>query len=98
LARVVWSDEAYDDLDKLFSYLAPRDQHAAERYCGEMERSALKLAEFPEMGRKYVSRYRVLIFRNHLIFYRHEAQTGLVTITTVLDGRRDIEALLPKEQ
>jgi plasmid stabilization system protein ParE len=37
------------------------------------------------------------VFRNHLIFYRHQVGAERVTIVAVLDARRDIAKLLPPE-
>ena len=34
------------------------------------------------------------MFRNHLVFYRYEPGKDQVTIVVILDGRRDLEALL----
>ena len=96
MANVVFSEQAYDDLDEIFTYLAARDFSAAERYLGEVRASCFRLGDFPELGRRYDKAYRVLVVRNHLIFYRYESRRARVNIVTVIDGRRDLADLLPK--
>lgn len=73
-----------------------RDRSAAEQYVDEIRQASARLIDFPDLGRRYNDRYRVLVVRNHLIFYWHEINQAEVVIVTILDGRRDVEALLQK--
>ncbi len=97
MASIVWSEQAYDDLDDLLKYLGQRDFRAAEEYCREIETSCRKLAQFPDFGRRYDCTYRVLVVRNHLVFYRHDQVDMSVTVTRIPDGRRDLETLFSKD-
>lgn len=91
---VVWLDAAKDDLRAFFDYLHPLNPVACRAYIAELERTAANLAEFPEQGRRYDDRYRVIVTRNHLIFYRHDAASQTVSIVRVIDGRRDLPNIL----
>lgn len=55
------------------------------------------LADFPLSGRQYDSRYRAIVVRNHLVFYRYEVADDRIVIVAVLDGRRDIPHVLGEE-
>ncbi|MGA2983757.1 MAG: type II toxin-antitoxin system RelE/ParE family toxin [Terriglobia bacterium] len=72
---VLWAKKAYDDLDGIANYLAGLSNDAAERIIDRIQKAALQLGEFPEMGAKvdatglrklvvsdtpYVAFYRVL--------------------------------------
>jgi plasmid stabilization system protein ParE len=74
LAEIVWSAQAYDDLDLLMAYLKPLNPTAAERYVEGIREACLELEPLPECGRLYDDRYRVLVVRNHLIFYRFASE------------------------
>jgi toxin ParE1/3/4 len=92
--EVIWLDQARDDLSAILEFIAKESPKAALNYVAEIEGQCLQLADFPESGRRYNETYRCLVFRNHLIFYRHDSDANRVTIVTVLDGRRDLERLL----
>jgi plasmid stabilization system protein ParE len=93
-AEVVWLDQAKDDLRELLDYLAERNPAAATKYVAGIADACGRLSDFPLSGLQYNERYRRIVFRNHLVFYRLDEQNRQVLIATVLDGRRDIEKLL----
>ena len=62
-AKVVWLDQAKDDLRAILDYLHPHNPRAALDYVFEVEQSCSKLADFPLQGRKYDERYRAIITR-----------------------------------
>ena len=97
-ARVVWLDQAQDDLQAISEYIAAESPKAAAKYVDGILVACAKLDQFPRSGRSYNSHYRVLVVKKHLIFYTHNEVAGEVTITTILDGRRDIAALLDDGQ
>jgi len=41
-----------------------------------------------------MNRFRVLVARKHVIFYRFEEASGEIAIAAIIDGRRDIAALI----
>jgi plasmid stabilization system protein ParE len=46
------------------------------------------------MAKRYSKEYRAMVFGNHLVFYRYEPGKNQVTTVAILDGRRDLAALL----
>jgi len=36
----------------------------------------------------------MLVIRNHIVFYRYEADRQRVIVARIIDGRRNIEAIL----
>lgn len=95
--EVVWLETAENDLQATYDYLSTGNPGAAERYVESIVAAARRLAEFPESARRYNSRYRVLVVRNHLVFYHLDPEAGQVLIAAVVDGRRDIGALMGEE-
>ena len=93
-AEVVWLDQAQDDLQTIHDHIGTHDPHAAASYVEAIVAACAKLAPFPQSGRVYHDRYRVLVVKKHLIFHRYDEAIGQVAIVTILDGRRDITALL----
>jgi toxin ParE1/3/4 len=97
-AEVIWLDQALDDLQSVSDYNAMENPSAAARYVNTVLSACAKLTEFPESGRRYGKRYRALVVRNHIVFYRYDRRSRTVTITTIIDGRRDISAILDEDQ
>ena len=93
-AKVVWLDQAKDELRAILDYLHPLNPTAAIAYVRDLEVACTKLADYPLQGRQYNERYRALVLRNHLIFYRYDDTRDTVVIVTIIDGRRDIPNLL----
>ena len=93
-ADIVWIDHARDDLLAILDYIGKDNAAAAGSYVAGIEAACVKLAEFLKSGRAYNSRYRVVVFRNHLIFYTFEQNPDVVRIAMVIDGRRDLEHIV----
>ena len=89
--KVVWLDQARDDLHAFLDYLHPHNPVAAWSYISDLEEACRRLAEFPNMGWQYNERYRALAVRNHLIF---DPEQHMIRIVAVIDGRRDIPNVL----
>lgn len=92
--EVVWLDEAKDDLRALLDHIATENPPAAERYVAGIADACRRLEVFPRSGRRYDDKYRCIVFRNHLVFYRFDEVRQQVLIAAVLDGRRDIASIL----
>ena len=90
--EVRWLDQARDDLGDILDYIAAENPAAAERYVTELYAACARLASLPQSGRRYNDAFRVLIFRNHLIFHHYDEAAGIVVVM-VLDGRRDLSTL-----
>ena len=93
-AELVWREQALDDLLAIMEYIASDNRRAAWKYVDALEAACQRLRDFPLIGRRYSSRYRAIVFRNHLIFYRFDTDANVVFITRVVDGRRDVAQVL----
>ncbi len=94
--EIVWLEQAYDDLESVFDYIHVEDPNAAATYVEQILDACGRLSEFPLSGRQYDGRYRLIVVRNHLIFYGYQPGDLRVRISAVIDGRRDIAAVLAK--
>lgn len=93
LAKLIWLSRANRNIQSIFSYISEDNPRAAGRYVQSIVAACDKLKSFPQAGRVYSSRYRILVVRNHLVFYRYEARRNEVVVVAVIDSRRDIEVL-----
>lgn len=93
-ASLIWRRRAENHLQTLYDYISLENPRAASAYAEDIVAATERLRTFPESGRQFDGRYRVLVVRNHLIFYRHDADRSLVSIVAVIDGRRDVKAAL----
>lgn len=87
--ELVFLDQAKSDLRELFGYLFSVSPSAASHYVDGLEKACDKLRMFPQSGRRYDDRYRLIVYRNHLIFYRFSETASTVHIVAIVDGRRD---------
>ena len=88
-AELLWSYQAQSDLDEILEFIHAESPKAAKSYVEGLAASCEQLKNFPASCRAYNANYRVLVFRSHLIFYRHDSAANAVTIAKVIDGRRD---------
>ncbi|NGO54768.1 type II toxin-antitoxin system RelE/ParE family toxin [Allomesorhizobium camelthorni] len=89
-AEVRWLDQAKDDLGEILDYIAAENPQAGGRYVAGLYAACDRLATFPMSGRRFNDEFRVLIFRNHLVFHQYDEAADIVSIVMVLDGRRDL--------
>lgn len=92
MPRVVWREDAKQQLRDITSYIKARNKSAAISYALGIREACRGLGDFPDQGRRYDSAYRLMVYRNHLVFYRH--QPDVIEISAVIDGRRDIAEIL----
>jgi addiction module RelE/StbE family toxin len=95
--KLVWLQQAYDDLSALHEYISTDNGRAADAYVEEILLACERLSKFPLSGRLYNPIYRALVVRNHLVFYRYDENERQVFIVAVLHGHRNIAALFPDE-
>ena len=95
--RLVWLQQAYDDLSALHEYISADNGRAADAYVEDIFAACERLREFPRSGRPYNSVYRALVVRNHLVFYRFDEIEEQIVIVAVLHGHRNIAALFLDE-
>ena len=93
-ADLTWLPAAQNDVKTILAYLEQESPKAGPEYVSALTTVAESLRQFPMKGRAYTSRFRVLVFRNHLILYRYKARKRQVDIVRVIDGRRDVKRLL----
>jgi plasmid stabilization system protein ParE len=93
-ADIHWLDQAQDDLEEILRFISTESPKAAAKYVAAIREAAARLAEFPQSGRAYDAKRRVLVVRNHFIFYRFDATDNEIVIVGLIDGRRDLEKIL----
>lgn len=92
--ELVWLEQARIDVANLLDHLAKQSPRAAQDYVDGLFRASGRLENFPLSGRRYDDTYRVIVYRNHLLFYAFDEIEDRVSITMVIDGRRDLQRLL----
>lgn len=91
---VIWLAAAQKDIHDILTYIAAENPRAAALYIQGLRTAGDGLADFPNIGRPFNSRYRVTVHRNHLLFYRVDTASQSVEIAHVLDARRDVDAII----
>ena len=94
VAELVWLEQAEADLDAVAEYISEVSPDAAKQYVSSILTACDQLTAFPHSGRRYNKRYRVLVVRNHLVFYRQDDSGKHVIVAGVVDGRRDLAKLV----
>ena len=97
-AQVVWSDEALNDLETIYDFLAENSQPAAQRIVESILSRSGQLETFPESGTKEAIKsndkvYRYLVERNYKIIYGYLQESQTVHIAAVFDTRYNPEKL-----
>ncbi len=90
--KLLYSEEADNDLTAVYNYIADDSVERARIYLGKIEQCVLQLSEFPNIGND--SRYKelrslgikVLPFDNYLIFHTVNEKEKIVNIVRVLHG------------
>ena len=97
--QVEWTEVALVDLEELLDFIAQENPTAAEAALTRLQQAAHRLEQHPHRGRAVpelsrfeIRLYRELVIRPWRIIYR--VGQGRVWVMAVLDGRRDLEALL----
>ena len=100
MAKILYSDTAIQDLEKIGDYIAEKLKNpiAALNTVSGIQDSIDKLEDFPSMGAplssvaRISSDYRFLVSGSYLVFYREQEDS--VYIDRVLYGKRDYLSLL----
>lgn len=90
--KLIYAEEADNDLTAIFNYIADDSRERAVDYLGKMESCILQLKDFPNIGVE--SRYKelralgikILPFENYLIFHTVNNKENTVNIIRVLRG------------
>jgi toxin ParE1/3/4 len=100
--KVLLTDDAARDLDELYDYIALHDApRKADYVLEQIEKAFSKLSGFPERGAHPkellaigVREYREIFFKPYRIIYR--VMDKNVYVLLMVDGRRDMQALLQR--
>jgi toxin ParE1/3/4 len=90
--KIFISERAKKDLLQIFSYVAERNQFAADNFIKAIDDKFEHLSLFPFIGRERTSLaegLRSVVVRRHLIFYTAERER--IIIVRVIDGRMDVD-------
>jgi toxin ParE1/3/4 len=98
--KLVITDEARDDLDRIAEWIARDNPRRALTFINEIEEQCRRIPAMPVAypllpGRKR-SGLRRVVHGNYLIFYRVESRQ--MVIIHLLHGARDYEAILFPEE
>ncbi len=100
--QVFLTDDAAGDLEELYDYIELHDApDKAEHVLEQIERCFASLSENPERGAYPkellaigLREYREIFFKPYRIIYR--VMAGNVYVLLIVDGRRDMQALLQR--
>lgn len=97
--QVIWTDEAVNDLETIYDFLAENSQLAAQRIVESILSRVKQLASFPESGAKQENikpgsiEYRYLVEGNYKVIYSFQPESKTVHIATIFDTRTNPEKL-----
>jgi toxin ParE1/3/4 len=90
--KVLISDEALSDLERIVAYIAPHNAVAAEQMGNHLLDAALSLSKSPERGRMVPEfrrpELREIIFRSYRIIYRTNNAAQSLEIIRFWHGAR----------
>ncbi len=95
MAKFIVTREAESDIDEILTYISEDDFEAALNLYDRFLDLFRIIADNPAAGRERTelqAGLRCFPYRNYLIFYRRWA--GIVAITRVVHGARDVDELL----
>jgi toxin ParE1/3/4 len=94
--RIVWSTEAKNDLKQIWNYLAVEvSTGLANDQIRKIEDACRILLEWPLAGQardNIIPGLRTVVAPPYILFYR--TNESAIEVIRVLDGRRDIDAIL----
>jgi len=99
-AQVIWSDEALNDLETIYDFIAENSQPAAQRIVESILSRSRQLESFPESGARQQTikssnnEYRYLVEDNNKIVYSYQPESQTVHIAVIFDTRYDPEKLM----
>jgi plasmid stabilization system protein ParE len=93
------SDEALNDLETIYDFLAEKSQSAAQRTIESLLSRSKQLESFPESGVKQEiiepgsNEYRYLVEGNYKVIYSYQQEYQVVHIAVIFDTRYNPEEL-----
>jgi plasmid stabilization system protein ParE len=91
LARVIYSDEALEDLERIIEFLLATSPETAGAALGQIRGAVSVLAAHPQIGRRVDVHRRELVISHgatgYLAHYRYDARPDLVRVLRVRHQR-----------
>jgi toxin ParE1/3/4 len=86
--QVIWSDEALNDLETIYDFLAENSETAARRIIENILSRSGQLESFPESGAKHTTKsndkmYHYLVEGNYKIIYSYQLESQTIHIAVV---------------
>jgi len=102
MPKLLWSDDALEDMMSIYVFIGVNNAEAAERMYTNLEARAKSLIMYPRLGvrrRELMPWARLLIEGNYFIFYRTHPDADLgsvdaVEIMRVVQGNQDLSRVL----
>ena len=100
--KLVWTPQAEEDLTEIYCFIALDNPSAADRLLSRLQDRVEKLGQNPRICQRRPEirpTMRILIEGSYLVLYEIHPDTDAgpvreVEIVRVVDGRRDLKALL----
>jgi plasmid stabilization system protein ParE len=93
--RIVWTEPAETDLDKLFDYIARDAPIYAEQFIDRILDAVVKLAELPRVDRQVpeanADHIRELITQSQRVIYAIDADQDIIHIPALVHVRQDLQ-------
>ncbi len=92
MTNVVFSNQAHEDLDRIWLYIGSHNIQAADGIIDGIENTIDVLRTFPGSGsRKDEIRpgFRMLVHHAYNVFYEYYEKEDLVEIVTIVEGMRN---------
>ena len=90
--RVIWSDEAVEDLQHISDYIARDSRHYAAAVVSRIVKSTRRLSRYPRSGRIVPEvgdeTFREILVYSYRIIYRVDER--IVTIEAIAHGRQSL--------
>lgn len=91
MARLVYSDEAFDDLDRVIGFLLSNSPDVAAQALKQVQAAVSVLARHPQIGRRVDLHRRELVISHgatgYLALYRYDARPDIVRILRIRHQR-----------
>jgi|SRR5580698_2386696 plasmid stabilization system protein ParE len=93
--KIIWTEPAVCDLEKIDRYLRRRNPAAAERTGEAILNKASLLARHPQLGAVWEeeANWRFLVMRPYKIFYRILEEQNVIEISHVRHGARALPSI-----
>ncbi len=90
MVRIIWSEQAKQDLNEIFAYISRDSSNFATLLVNQIHESVSILIDFPNLGRKVPElrdiSIREIIFKNYRIIYQIKQEN--IEIVTIFHGSK----------